>query len=210
MYITRSLHELLIVRMSHKVHGGYELRRIDTPKSYSSVRYKTSNEIWYNSWKNDTSLQLFYMNFLSFPWNYEKSVPFAIMRYRSPNFAVNRRIIWISNKICIKGANECSNILNKKKILWKWNTLIFNIFFIQRLKFLKVEIFKKKIYCENVFMERNWTKLKWKWQNSEIFDISDSNHARSELQTYIIIRYLYSLIIKLFTNEVDLLRKLVS
>jgi hypothetical protein len=49
------------------------------------------------------------MNFLSFSRNYEKSVPSANKRYRSPNFAVNRRIISISNKICLEGANEYFN-----------------------------------------------------------------------------------------------------
>jgi hypothetical protein len=120
--------------------------------------------------------------FSSFSQNYEKSVPFANKRYWSPHFAVNRRIIWISNEIFIKGANEYSNILNKK-IFVKMKYINLWYLFNQRLKFLKVEIFRKNIYCENVFwkeIERNWNENA---KTQKYFDFSDSNHARSELQT---------------------------
>jgi predicted RND superfamily exporter protein len=69
----------------------------------------------------------------------------------------------------------------RKKIFL--STLIINIFFILQLKFLKVGIFRKKIYCENVF----WKKIEKNWnENAKIqkyFYFSDSNHARSELGT---------------------------
>jgi hypothetical protein len=44
---------------------------------------------------------------------------------------------------------------------------------------------------------------------SRILTTLDRNY-KQVVMTYIIIRYLYSLKVKLFTNEVDLLRKLVS
>jgi hypothetical protein len=62
-----------------------------------------------------------------FPGIVNKSAPFANKRYQSQNFAVNWCIIWISNEWCPKGANKYSNALDKI-YLWKWNTLIGNIF----------------------------------------------------------------------------------
>ena len=52
--------------------------------------------------------------FCHFSRNYEKSVLFANKGYQSPNVAVNRCIIRISNKICLKEASGYSNFLNKK------------------------------------------------------------------------------------------------
>jgi hypothetical protein len=84
-------------------------------------------------------------------------------------------------------------------------------FLIVRSKFLKVEIFKKKIYCENVFWKEIEMKMP-KFGNISISQIPatpDRNYKQVVLK-YIIIRFLYSLDLKLFTNEVDLLTKLVS
>jgi hypothetical protein len=54
--------------------------------------------------------------FCHFPRNYEKSVLLANKRYQSPNFAVNWCMIWISIKICLKGAIKYSIFLNKKNM----------------------------------------------------------------------------------------------
>jgi hypothetical protein len=78
-------------------------------------------------------------------------------------------------------------------------------FFILRSKFLKVEIFKKKIYCENVFRKEIEMKMP-KFRNIWIFQIPttpDRNYKQVVIK-YIIIRFLYSPNIKLFPNEVDL------
>jgi hypothetical protein len=151
------------------------------------------------------------MNFLSFSRNYEKKVSCLQIRgIKSPNFAVNRRIIWISNKICQEGAKEYSDFFNKK-IFLKMKYINRSYFLILRLKFLKVEMFRKKIYCENVFWKEIEMKMP-KFRNISISQISttpDRNYERIVI-TYIIIRYLYPLNVKLFTNEVYLLRKLVS
>jgi hypothetical protein len=43
--------------------------------------------------------------FCHFSWNYEKAFCLQIKNImQSPNFAVNWCIVWISNKICLKGA----------------------------------------------------------------------------------------------------------
>jgi hypothetical protein len=46
----------------------------------------------------------------------KKSVPFANKRYQNQNFAVTECIIWKSNKICLKGADEYSDFLDKNNI----------------------------------------------------------------------------------------------
>jgi hypothetical protein len=89
-------------------------------------------------------------------------------------------------------------------------------FWVLGLEFWKVEIFSTKIYCEIVFwkeIKRNWNELA---KIQKYFNFSNSNHAWSELKTSNINEHyhhmsdLYALDVKLFTNEVDGLRKLVS
>jgi hypothetical protein len=149
-------------------------------------------------WLNISHINACKVTFLYCGPNYEKSVPFANKMYQSPNFAVNRRIIWISNKIYLDGANEYSNFWNEKIC----------VKIILRLKFLKVEIFRKTIYCENVF-EKKLKEIETKMPKFRNISISripttpDWNYKQVVI-TCIIIRYLYSLNIKLFTKEVDL------
>jgi hypothetical protein len=75
-------------------------------------------------------------------------------------------------------------------------------FLIVRSNFLKVEIFKKNIYCENVFWKEIEMKMP-KFRNISISQIPttpDRNYKQVVIK-YIIIRFLYSLNIKLFTNK---------
>jgi hypothetical protein len=62
--------------------------------------------------------------FSHFSQNCEKSVPFANKRYQSPNFEGNWCIIWISNKICLKGAIKKWKNIGENEI--HWSLILFN------------------------------------------------------------------------------------
>ena len=102
-----------------------------------------------------------------------------------------------------------------KKYIWKWETLTVNIFLNSTVGILKLLRYLGKRYIVKMYFKKKLNEIEIKMQKFRNISISqiptkpDRNYKQIII-TCIICRYLYFLYEKLFTNEVDLLRKLVS